>query len=270
MERSIKKFFQEEENQRWLCEIIFREDNLYCLREKLFSMEGYLRQRDVEEELAKVSAEKRQIAEAWEKKHEIAMTERAEEHRREIKAIKAQYAKALQEKEEELAAYQASVRKELCAARANEEQLARWESGYSELAAAFGKFTKLSPKHREGMAGIFGGCDTPLEFLCGSVQERHLKQLWDYVRDEIYEQWDEQEAELLSSLFDFSFAAVNRSQCEPLYERLAALQGSRFDGDTMGRTAGSPQNGRVKRVVFAGFAHKITGSVVCRSLVELE
>ena len=74
----------------------------------------------------------------------------------------------------------------------------------------------------------------------------------------------------LSAIFDFSFSAVNRSQREPLFKRLAAHEGVAFDGDTMGRTADSPQLGRVKRLVFAGFAHEVTGSVVRRSLVKLE
>ena len=110
-----------------------------------------------------------------------------------------------------------------------------------------------------------------MDFLYGSVQKGHLEQLWDYVKGEVESaDIDEHAGKLLMTLFDFSFDAVNRSQNEPLYRRLDAPQGSAFDNDTMGRTATSPQLGRVKQLMFAGFSHEVTGSVVRRSLVRLE
>ena len=81
---------------------------------------------------------------------------------------------------------------------------------------------------------------------------------------------DFEDTQRLSSLFDFSFDAVNHSQHEVLFQRLIVPIGSTFDGDIMGRTANSPQLGKVKQLIFAGFAHAVTGSVVRRSLVELE
>ena len=254
-----------------IAEYLSKEENLHRLREKLFNLEGYRLQSDIDEEIAALNREKEQVIEDLKKKHKKAMEEMAEEHQREIRETKEEYEERLRQKNSELADYCSSVERELRKAKENKAELARWQSDYSDLAAAFSNFSALSQKHRDAIAGIFGGCDTPLDFLCGSVQKGHLEQLWDYVSDELdTSDLEEQEADLLSALFDFSFDAVNRSQREPLFRRLTAPQGAAFDGDTMGRTADSPQLGRVKQMIFAGFAHEVTGSVVRRSLVKLE
>lgn len=243
-----------------ITEYFSKEENLHRLREKLLNLEGYRLQNEIDEEIDDLK-----------KKYEKAMKEMAEKHLREILQTEEKYKAKLKQKDIELVNYRSSVEKVLREANKTTAELARWQSDYGDLAEAFSNFSSLSLKHRVAIAGIFGGCDTPLDFLCGSVQKGHLEQLWDYVSDELDTlDSDEQEANLLITLFDFSFDAVNRSQREPLFRRLTAPQGVAFDGDSMGRTTESPQLGRVKRMVFAGFAHKVTGNIVRRSLVQLE
>ena len=254
-----------------IAEYLSKEENLHCLREKLFNLEGYRLQRDIDEEIAAVYREKKQVTENLKKKHKKARKKMAKVCRLIISQTEEKYKAKLREKNNELDRYRSSVENELRKATENKAELKCWQSDYRELATAFSNFSALSQKHRDAIAGIFGGCDTPFDFLCGSVQKGHLEQLWDYVSDELSApDFDEQKADLLSSLFDFSCDAVNRSQRETLFRRLTVPQGAAFDGDTMGRTADSPQLGRVKQMIFAGFAYEVTGSVVRRSLVKLE
>lgn len=260
-----------EEIDEHIAEYFSKEENLHRLREKLFNLEGYRLQSDINEEIADVYREKEQAIEDLKKKHKKAMEEMAEEYRLKIQQTEETYEAKLRQKNSELADYRSSVEQELRKATENKAELARWHADYSDIAKAFSNFSALSQKNQDAIAGIFGGCDTPMDFLCGSIQKGHLEQLWDYVSAELHaSDLGEQEADLLSVLFDFSFDAVNRSQREPLFRRLTAPQGAAFDGDTMGRTADSPQLGRVKQMIFAGFAHEVTGSVVRRSLVKLE
>ncbi len=247
------------------------EKNLHRLREKLFSLSEYRLQSDINDEIECLREEKELIAEDLKQKYKKTMEEMTERYRRKLQQMEEQYKESIKQKENELASFRDSVDNELKRATQDRAELIRWQACYGDFAKAFSNFSKLSLKHKEAIAGIFGGCDTPMDFFCGSVQKGHLEQLWDYICDELdAPNMDEQEAMRLSELFDFSFNAVNCSQREPLFRRLAAHEGEAFDGDTMGRSSDSPQLGRVKRLVFPGFAYEVTGSVVRRSLVKLE
>lgn len=224
------------------------EKNLHWLRTKLFNLDGYRQQSDFDAEL-------------------IAYRE---EDKKTIESLKNQLAEELKQAEQNYNAYRTETEEKLRNVEQTKAELERWQKDYGELSAVYEIFTTLSDKHRENVAGIFGGCDTPMDFLFGAVQKVHLEQFWDYVSDELSVNSADDDSEKLSALFDFSFAAVNRSQNELLYNRLEVSQGAKFDGDTMSRTPNSPQLGRVKRLVFAGFAHKVTGKIARNSLVELE
>ena len=203
--------------------------------------------------------------------HKNKIQEMRKIHAAEIQNLQNTFSLDLQCVQQEFETYQTDVKKQMKEAAQNKTELTHWQNGYGELAAAYTNFSNLPPKQREGIAGIFGGCASPLAFLCGAAQKGHLEQLWDYVRDELDAgAMDEADATRLSELFDFSFAAVNSRQCEKPFLRLTAPRGAAFDGDTMGRVTGSPQLGRVACVIFAGFAHAVTGHVVRRSLVRLE
>ena len=249
----------EETIDRHIEDYLSQEENLNRLRRKILNLEGYQLRSEFEEE----------------KKLELnALRDRIkdmeESHEAELNRIKENHQNELQKEKENFDEYRQSVEQQVEEAAKNQKELARWQADYGELAAAYDNFSALNLKHRNEIAGIFGGCDTPGSFFCGAFQKGHLEQLWDYVRDEIVEEdVEEEEQKRLSSLFDFSFEAVNCSQREPLFRRLAASVGDAFDGDIMSRTAKSPQLGRVERLVFAGFAHEVTGNVVRRSLVEL-
>lgn len=260
-----------EELDKRIAEYFSKEDNLHTLRQKILNLEGYRLKSEIDDELRTLSEEKERVIEDLKKKHKKVLEEMEEVHKRELRQLSEEYESKLRQKTREMQEFQSSVESRLKDADNNKWELARWQDNYSDLEKAYHNFTALSEKHRRSIAGIFGGCTTPMDFLYGSVQKGHLEQLWDYVKGELESaDTNEQEGKLLTMLFDFSFEAVNRSQNEPLYRRLDAPQGCAFDSDTMGRTAMSPQLGRVKKLKFAGFAHEVTGNVVRPSLVELE
>lgn len=253
-----------------IAEYFLREENLHWLRSAILNLEGYRRQSDIDEEIKALKDEQSRDMAAL----QTACDERIEKLEKEktdaLSEMQAQHSKELREAQTALEKYRKTVETKLKAADAVKNELFRWRKDYGELSEAYKVFSALAPRHREAVAGIFGGADAPLDFFCGALQKGHLEQLWDYVGDELgQEAIDEEEAGRLSRLFDFSFAAVNRSQREPLFQRLAVSAGAMFDGDVMGRTAISTQLGTVATVVFAGFSHAVTGRVVRRSLVKL-
>lgn len=258
------------EIERQIAAYLSKEENLHDLRIKLLNLEGYRRQSEVDKEWEAFRAQSAQKASDLEQKHREEMRRLKDEQQEAIRKLQEDHEAEVQQARRELTEYQAFVKGQMEKAACDQEQIARWQSGYSEFAAAYAKFSALSLKHREAIAGIFGGCDTPMEFFCGALQRGHLEQLWDYVSDELAAaDAAAEEAARLAALFDFSFASVNSSQREPLFRRLHVPPGAAFDGDAMSRTASSPQLGRVARLLFAGFSHAVTGSVVRRSLVEL-
>ena len=254
-----------------IAEYLNKEENLHSLRQKILNLEGYRLKSELDDEMRVLSEEKGRVIDDLKKKHKKAMEEMVEAHERELRQLSEEYEDKLRQKARELQDFQTSVESCLNDADKTKGELARWQNSYGELEIAYQNFSALSEKHRQAVDGIFGGCATPMDFLYGSVQKGHLEQLWDYLKGELEsENMDEQEGKLLTALFDFSFDAVNRSQNEPLYRTLDVPKGSAFNNYTMGRTATSPQLGRVKQLVFAGFSHEVTGSVVRRSLVRLE
>ena len=247
------------------------EKNLHKLRLKLFDLSAYRLQSDFDKEFTTIREEYERDINNLKDNHNDAIKKINAEHQQELSQLSEQHKADMRQKNSEFATYKSSVAIQMQAAEQNKIELERWQSDYSELDEAYRNFSNLSDKHKDAIAGIFGGCDTPLDFLCGSVQKVHLEQLWDYMCDELNAlDFDDSEYNRFSSLFDFSFNAVNRSQREPLYRRLTATPGDAFNADTMRRTTNSKQLGRVNRLVFAGFAHEVTGSVVRCSLVDLE
>lgn len=260
----------EREIERGIAAYFEDEEHLHRLRIRLLNMEGYRRQCDIDVEWAAAQAEQEKIVAALKEEQSQEVRRMTKEYEDALRRMENDHAAELQRVQGEFEAYRTSVKKKMQESLQQAKELARWQGDYGELAAVYADFSALSSRHRDAIAGIFGGCDTPLNFFCGALQRGHLEQLWDYVGDELGAvDVDEADTTNLSALFAFSFAAVNRSQYEPLFRRLEISLGAAFDGDTMGRAAGSPQLGRVERVIFAGFAHAVTGHVIRRSLVYL-
>lgn len=270
------------EIERSIAAYLEDEKHLHRLRAKLLNLDGYQRQSEMAEkwaehqrqheaEIAALQQRQEEEIQRLTKAHAAKMREMQDAYAAERQVLQEEAAAKLVHLQQEFTDYRSEVDKERQRAAQDEAALAQWQRGYGALAAAYETFTALPERQRKGLAGIFGGCTSPLDFLCGAVQKGHLEQLWDYVRDELDAgTMAAEDAAHLSAIFDFSFAAVNASQREASFQRLQTAIGAAFDGDTMGRAQQSPQLGHVSSVLFAGFAHTITGRVARRSLVRLE
>lgn len=260
-----------EDTDRRIAAYLSQEENLHRLRCQLFDLTGYRRQSEVDATCAALREETAQGMAALADQHQKELEAMIAAHRQALRKEKEQYEAVLRQKTEAHDAYRASVDAKLRKADEDAAALGGWQTGYGDIANAYASFLSLSPRRQQGIAGIFGGCETPFDFLCGAMQKDHLESLWQYVRDELdTADAGGKDGACLIRLFDFSFGAVNRSRRTPLFQRLSVALGAPFDGDTMGRTAKSPQLGRVKALRFAGYSHELTGQVVCHSLVELE
>ena len=148
--------------------------------------------------------------------------------------------------------------------------LSYYEAAYGELDQVYRAYQQLDFGLQQGLSGIFGNGDSPLEFFCGALQEQNLARLWDFLSHTFNQGGlDPEQGAILQKLFDFCFAAVNSSQREKQYDRLSDETGGGFDSRTMLRSSGSRQLGRVQRVLLAGYTHHVSGSIVRQSLVEI-
>ena len=234
---------------RQIEEYFSNPENLNRLRQQILNLEDYLSKSDIE----------------------IAFQQIKTNHQKEIDQMRSDHQNQIDQMQQEFNQYKSSVETQLQKFTDISKELSQWKSKYRLLSKAYENFMSLSDKNRNSIAGIFGGCDNPIDFFCGALQKGHLDQLWDYISDELKSNYtNDEENDRLVALFDFAFDAVNRSQREPLFNRLNPQIGSRFDSETMGRDNESPQNGNVSQLIFAGYSHAVTGEIVKRSLVRLE
>ena len=142
-----------------------------------------------------------------------------------------------------------------------------YREAYADLDAAYKNYRSLDGNLRYQLAGIFGDAETVQGFLIGAANEKHLNDFWDYLRYSLNDnRLSADDAKILTGLFDFCFDAFNRSSREPIYSRLKAERGSRFNSRTMTRTSDSRQLGRVQSVLLEGYVDRV-GNVIRPSLV---
>lgn len=164
-----------------------------------------------------------------------------------------------------------SMKREIDEARKQRETLDYFTAGYGEIDRMYKMYQQLGEDIRGELAGIFGSADTPIQFFCGALQENHLDNFWEYIRDKINSGRIDNDTEgMLNNLFDFCFDMVNGSQQKPLYKRLQPQAGSDFNDSYMIRTSDSSQLGVVKEIRLAGYVYTSSNKTVKRSLVQVE
>lgn len=142
-----------------------------------------------------------------------------------------------------------------------------YREAYADLDAVYKNYRALNGNIRYQLAGIFGDAETVQGFLIGAANEKHLSDFWDYLRYSLNDgRISADDAKILKEIFDFCFDALNHSSREPIFLRLNAQRGSRFDNRTMMRTSDSQQLGRVQNVLLAGYSDRV-GNVIRPSLV---
>lgn len=274
---------------RQIEEYFSNPENLNRLRQQILNLEDYLLKGDIEIAFQQIKTDhqneidqmrsdhqnqidqmQREI-ERIQHDHRVQIDRMEIEHQNDLQRIQHDHRDQIYQMRQEFDQYKSSVEIQLQKFTDISKELSQWKSKYGLFSKAYENFMFLSDKNRNSIAGIFGGCDNPIDFFCGALQKGHLDQLWDYIGDELKSNdTNDEENDRLVALFDFAFDAVNRSQREPLFNRLNPQIGSRFDSETMGRDNESPQNGNVSQLIFAGYSHAVTGEIVKRSLVRLE
>lgn len=246
------------------------EKHLHSLREKLFSLDAYCLRSVAEQDVERAK-----------KAAAILLEQDKERHKEEIASLKAKHAAELLQLEEILTAtlekeredfrrYREETDGRLQEATRHMTELAHYRDAYKDLDDAYRRFCSLSDNRRFSLGGFFGEGKSAQDFLSGLLQQSHLEDFWEYIaRLLVGGNTPKEEAETLIYLFDFAFDMVNRSERLPLYVRVSPEVGDDFDRDNMDCLPGSPRLGSVRRVIFAGFAHRESGRTVKRSLVEL-
>lgn len=164
-----------------------------------------------------------------------------------------------------------SMKREIDEARKQRETLDYFTAGYGEIDRMYKMYQQLGEDIRGELAGIFGSADTPVQFFCGALQENHLDNFWEYIRDKINSEKVDKDTEgMLNSLFDFCFDMVNTSQSKPMYKRLQVQAGFDFDNNYMIKTSDSSQLGIIKEIKLEGYTYASSNKVVKRSLVQVE
>lgn len=164
-----------------------------------------------------------------------------------------------------------SMKREIDEARKQRETLDYFTAGYGEIDRMYKMYQQLGEDIRGELAGIFGSADTPVQFFCGALQENHLDNFWEYIRDKINSEKVDKDTEgMLNVLFDFCFDMVNISQSKPMYKRLQVQAGFDFDNNYMIKTSDSSQLGIIKEIKLEGYVYASSNKVVKRSLVQVK
>lgn len=164
-----------------------------------------------------------------------------------------------------------SMKREIDEARKQRETLDYFTAGYGEIDRMYKMYQQLGEDIRGELAGIFGSADTPVQFFCGALQENHLDNFWEYIRDKINSEKVDKDTEgMLNVLFDFCFDMVNISQSKPMYKRLQVQAGFDFDNNYMIKTSDSSQLGIIKEIKLEGYTYASSNKVVKRSLVQVK
>ena len=164
-----------------------------------------------------------------------------------------------------------SMKQEIEKAHKQKKTLDYFTAGYGEIDSMYKIYQQLDENIHEELSGIFGSADTPIQFFCGALQENHLDNFWEYIRDKINSGRIDNDTEgMLNNLFDFCFDMVNGSQSKPMYKRLQVQAGFDFDNNYMIKTSDSSQLGVIKEVKLAGYVYASSNKIVKRSLVLVE
>ncbi|MDQ7016618.1 MAG: hypothetical protein Q9N68_09620, partial [Gammaproteobacteria bacterium] len=144
-------------------------------------------------------------------------------------------------------------------------QLATYEDQFGAEQHAFNRFQQLSDSSHTGLKGIFKD-HSPSGFLACGLQEKNILSFWDYCKNRLIENPD-QEAEQLTELFNFFFQRYLLAYPNTQIQNVPL--GERFDPIAHIRTPRSPVSGNVSRVVLAGWINCKTKKIIKSTLVEI-
>jgi len=130
---------------------------------------------------------------------------------------------------------------------------------------AFEQFKRLKANTQSALSGIFKHPSTSTFIACG-VQEKNVHSLWDYTKNRLIEQPDD-ETKILVELFLFFFSRY--ALAYPNYQLQDVTLGERFDPEQHIRSSQSLASGAISKVMLSGWINKKTQKIIKTSLVEI-
>lgn len=225
------------------------ENNLHDIRSKLFDISDYTLKKEADKNLSDLKNNYENKLRELKTDYERKITSTENKYQNEIKSLKDDYEKNF---------------------RRLSEKVDYYEENYAEIEETFALYNKLNSKQKFSLAGYFGRANNSKEFFSGAVQEKNLKDLWEFVtRNIMSNKSSDEEIHIYMKIFDFCFEMVNKSARSPLYIRLTPKAGEIFDEESMETMPGDKKVGEVKKTIFQGFLYGESKKIVKKSLVAL-
>ena len=126
---------------------------------------------------------------------------------------------------------------------------------YARLETVYGKYLEL-PEDVRDVCGTFLNEFSPLSFAITGAEETTLLRLHEMIRTQ-GTQMDVQTLGTLNELFDFFFDLYLVGH--PDFRRIVTHEGDKYDPDLHELTPDSLPEGRISKVMIAGFCDDLTG-----------
>jgi len=148
---------------------------------------------------------------------------------------------------------------------ATEAKLQDYQHSFAELQAVYTRFSSLKPKIRSSIGGIFKD-DSLQGFIAAGVQERNIDSLWDYIKNQIIEECNEDTSTLIE-IFDFLFKLYAKAY--PKMQQQVISIGESFDPSKHINTLHSAVSGAITAVVLDGWINTKTKKIIKQAVVRL-
>lgn len=130
------------------------------------------------------------------------------------------------------------------------------------------QYRTLSSTIRTGLSDII--CDkNEILFISSCTSAEHLKAIWGYTKQLVYNDGNKNEIDILKNIFDYFFDVFNESLSKPIYERDDVEVGYYFDDDCYDRFSGSKTSGDISEIILRGYRSISTENIICRSVVKV-
>ena len=131
----------------------------------------------------------------------------------------------------------------------------------------FRKYQLVGSHARQLLQGVFPREDF-MAFICGGAQVDSLGTLWDVLRECVMNR-RQQDAQILSEVFEYCLELVNSSKAQASYSILPVNVGERFDSDVHSEAPGSRAQGKISVVYLPGYRNDYNGRIIKKSVVQV-
>lgn len=130
----------------------------------------------------------------------------------------------------------------------------------------FQSYQSLSESVKSGLENVISG-KNELSFLVSCSNEEHLSAIWEYAK-EISNDFEQNDFQILTQIFDYFFELFNESLPETKYVRDDVQVGDELDDEYHDRCYGSATSGEITAVILRGYRSKNTGKMIHKSIVK--